>query len=183
MARIPIPSCTLSVTSATSPDGKEHVVISSESLGTIPLVRIHSECLTGDVFGSLRCDCGEQLRVALEAIRDSGGLIIYLRQEGRGIGLAAKLRAYDLQDQGYDTVDANRRLGYADDARTYDDAVAILKGLSISQVRLLTNNPQKVQSLRDAGIEVAEVVPCVTAPTEHNRLYLAAKKERMGHLI
>lgn len=183
MARLPLPTCTLSITSVTSRDGKEHVIISSAALGDIPLLRIHSECFTGDVFGSLRCDCGEQLQVALKAIREHGGLIIYLRQEGRGIGLAAKLQAYDLQDQGYDTVDANRCLGYPDDARTYGDAVAILKSLSISRVRLLTNNPHKVQSLRDGGIDVAEVVPCLTNPTEHNSQYLAAKKKRMGHLI
>jgi GTP cyclohydrolase II len=183
MARIPTPICTLSITAFQSSEGKEHVIMSAEPFGEIPLVRIHSECFTGDVVGSLRCDCGQQLQLALNAIREHGGLIIYLRQEGRGIGLSAKLEAYDLQDQGFDTVDANRELGFPDDARTYTEAVSILRSFSIRRVRLLTNNPFKVQALLDAGIDVVEVVPCITTPTEHNKRYLATKKERMGHLV
>ena len=172
------------ITSArASAGGQDHVIILSKQLPAIPLLRIHSECLTGDVLGSLRCDCGDQLRMALAAIASQGGLILYMRQEGRGIGLTAKLKTYELQDVGYDTVDANLRLGYPADARTYDDAVRILRSLRIAKVRLMTNNPCKVQGLRDGGIEVVAVLPCLTKPTVHNTSYLQVKKSRMGHCL
>ncbi len=148
------------------------------------LVRLHSECLTGDVFGSRRCDCGEQLQQALSLIEDEGaGMIIYLRQEGRGIGLANKIRAYALQEQGMDTVEANRSLGLPDDARTYDVGAAILRDLGIHSVRLLTNNPDKVEELQSCGIRVAKRVPHCVTEHEDNRRYLRAKVEKLGHLI
>jgi len=147
------------------------------------LVRVHSECLTGDVFGSLKCDCGPQLREALRIIGAAGGgVLLYLRQEGRGIGLANKLRAYALQDRGLDTVDANRRLGFADDERDYVHAAAILRALGIAEVRLLTNNPNKVSGLEAAGIRVAERVAHHMPANPHNADYLATKRKKSGHL-
>ncbi len=149
-----------------------------------PLVRVHSECLTGDALGSLKCDCGPQLEEALRAIAESGwGILLYLRQEGRGIGLVNKLRAYALQDQGFDTVDANLRLGFADDERDFAVAAAMLAKLSRPTVRLLTNNPNKVAALRAAGIDVAEQVPLKIEAGEHNRRYLATKRDRSGHQL
>jgi len=168
-----------------SDDGQEHValVIGAFS-GKPPLVRLHSECLTGDVFGSLKCDCGPQLREALRIIGDSGGgVLLYLRQEGRGIGLANKLRAYALQDRGLDTVEANRRLGFADDERDYAHAGAMLRALGIDAVRLLTNNPAKVRGLEAAGIKVAERVAHHMPANPHNADYLATKRKKSGHLI
>ena len=151
---------------------------------TPPLVRVHSECLTGDALGSLKCDCGPQLEDALRAIAESGwGILLYLRQEGRGIGLVNKLRAYALQDQGFDTVDANLRLGFADDERDFAIAAAMLTKLSRPQVRLLTNNPRKVEALEAAGIRVAEQVPLKIEAGEHNRFYLATKRDRSGHQL
>jgi GTP cyclohydrolase II len=148
------------------------------------LIRLHSECLTGDVFGSLKCDCGPQLRVALQIIgANGGGVLLYLRQEGRGIGLANKIRAYALQDRGLDTVDANRRLGFADDERDYGVAAAMLRALGISEVRLLTNNPAKVAGLEAAGIKVAERVAHQMPANPHNADYLTAKRKRSGHLL
>ncbi len=148
-----------------------------------PLVRLHSECLTGDVFGSQRCDCGSQLQAALRRIaREGQGVLVYLRQEGRGIGLANKLLAYALQDQGLDTVDANRALGFPDDARDYGIAVTVLRDLGIGSLRLLTNNPRKVEALAAAGFAVKRVplqVPAVAA----NRRYLETKATRLGHLL
>ena len=168
-----------------SDDGQEHValVIGAFS-GKPPLVRLHSECLTGDVFGSLKCDCGPQLKEALHIIDAAGaGVLLYLRQEGRGIGLANKIRAYSLQDRGLDTVDANRRLGFADDERDYGHAAAMLLALGIAEVRLLTNNPDKVEGLEAAGIRVAERVPHQMPPNPHNSDYLATKRKRSGHLL
>ena len=151
--------------------------------GKPPLVRLHSECLTGDVFGSLKCDCGPQLKEALRIIGEAGGgVLLYLRQEGRGIGLANKLRAYALQDRGLDTVDANRRLGFADDERDYGMAAAMLRALGIDQVRLLTNNPAKVAGLEREGIEVVERVAHHMPTNPHNADYLATKKKTSGHL-
>lgn len=148
------------------------------------LCRIHSECLTGDVLGSRRCDCGGQLDEAMARMQAEGrGVLLYLRQEGRGIGLAEKVRAYALQDQGDDTVDANLKLGHPVDARTYDAARDILLDLGVQSVRLLTNNPEKVRQLERLGVEVLERVPHETVPHDHNRGYLAAKKRRMGHLL
>jgi len=146
------------------------------------LARLHSECLTGDAFGSRRCDCGEQLHAALAAIAaEPSGVLVYLRQEGRGIGLLEKLRAYVLQDRGLDTVDANRHLGHADDPRSWEAAAIILDALGVGSLRLLTNNPAKVRGLVDRGIEVEEVVPLTIAPNPFNDSYLAAKAARMGH--
>ena len=164
--------------------GEDHVALVVGAFGgEPPLVRLHSECLTGDVFGSLKCDCGPQLRQALRLIEEAGGgVLLYLRQEGRGIGLANKIRAYALQDRGLDTVDANQRLGFADDERGYGDAAAILRALSISTVRLLTNNPAKVEGLEAAGIEVAQRVAHHMPTNPHNADYIATKRSRSGHL-
>jgi GTP cyclohydrolase II len=152
--------------------------------GSPPLVRLHSECLTGDMLGSLKCDCGPQLKAAIAAIEASGwGILLYLRQEGRGIGLINKLRAYALQDQGYDTVDANTRLGFAVDARNFAVAGRMLALLRQRTVRLLTNNPDKVMALEAAGITVAERVPHKLPPNPHNQRYLATKRDRTGHQL
>jgi len=147
-------------------------------------VRVHSECLTGDVFASSRCDCGPQLQIALARFaRFDCGVLLYMRQEGRGIGIANKVRAYALQDRGLDTVDANLHLGFDDDLRSYDVAAAMLRAIGVTKVELHTNNPRKVSGLADAGIEVARRVPLTVAPTPHNRFYLATKRERSGHLL
>jgi GTP cyclohydrolase II len=149
-----------------------------------PLVRIHSQCLTGDVFGSLRCDCRQQLEMSLSLIANAGaGVLIYEQQEGRGIGLMAKLQAYALQDSGFDTVEANERLGFKPDQREFLMPVEILKALDIRRVRLLSNNPDKVAALERAGIQVTERVPCEVAPTEFTEEYLKTKQEKLGHLF
>jgi len=164
-------------------NGQEHVaLLVGASGGEPPIVRLHSECLTGDVFGSLRCDCGPQLKQALRLIADSGGgILLYLRQEGRGIGLANKLRAYALQDRGLDTVDANLRLGFDDDERDYAHAAAMLRALGATEVRLLTNNPSKVDGLEKAGIRVVERIGHQMPPNPHNIDYLATKRTKSGH--
>jgi len=150
----------------------------------VPLVRLHSECLTGDVLGSQRCDCGEQLQAALALIaRAPSGVLLYLQQEGRGIGLANKIRAYALQDKGLDTVDANLALGLPVDRREYASAAAILRELGVRQVRLLTNNPAKHAALELYGVEVVERVPLAVPPNAVNRQYLRTKADRMGHLL
>jgi GTP cyclohydrolase II len=149
-----------------------------------PLVRIHSQCLTGDVFGSLRCDCRQQLEMALTMIAGEGaGILIYEQQEGRGIGLMPKLQAYELQDSGLDTVEANEKLGFKADHREFALPAEILKALGIKKVRLLSNNPDKVAALEGAGIEVVERVPCEVEPSEHATDYLRTKKEKLGHLF
>jgi GTP cyclohydrolase II len=149
-----------------------------------PLVRIHSQCLTGDVFGSLRCDCRQQLEMALAMIAERGaGVLIYEQQEGRGIGLMAKLKAYELQDDGLDTVEANERLGFKADQREFALPAEILKALGVSQVRLLSNNPDKVAALERGGIRVIERVPCEVSASAHSEDYLKTKKEKMGHLF
>jgi GTP cyclohydrolase II len=165
-------------------DGQEHVaLIVGAFAGKPPLARLHSECLTGDVFGSLKCDCGPQLKEALRLIgAEGGGVLLYLRQEGRGIGLANKLRAYALQDRGLDTVEANTRLGFADDERDYAHAAAILRALGIERVRLLTNNPAKADGLTVAGITVVERVRHAMPANPHNADYLATKRRKSGHL-
>ena len=148
------------------------------------LVRVHSECLTGDAFGSLRCDCGPQLDTALARIQEVGwGCLVYLRQEGRGIGLHAKIQAYNLQDQGADTLDANLLLGHPVDARDYRIAAEILQEVGIDRVCLLTNNPDKIRQLQSLGIDVVESMPLVTGVSDDNREYLITKAERMGHSI
>jgi GTP cyclohydrolase II len=165
--------------------GKEHVaVVHGEVSGkeAVP-TRLHSECLTGDALGSLRCDCRDQLTGALEALaRHDSGILLYLRQEGRGIGLTNKLRAYALQEHGFDTFEANRLLGFADDARDYGGAADMLRALGVRSVRLMTNNPSKVDGLRAHGIEVAGRIPLVAATNEHNVRYLDAK-QRSGHWL
>src|SRR5438270_6796781 len=149
-----------------------------------PLVRIHSQCLTGDVFGSLRCDCRQQLEMALSLIAAAGtGVLVYEQQEGRGIGLMAKLQAYELQDRGLDTVEANEKLGFKADHREFALPAEILKALGIKQVRLLSNNPEKVAALENTGIKVVERVPCEVAPHSHSEGYLKTKKEKLGHLF
>ena len=156
----------------------------TSSSGAAPLMRIHSQCLTGDVLGSLRCDCRQQLEKALSMIAEEGkGILIYEQQEGRGIGLMAKLQAYALQDQGRDTVQANEDLGYEADLRLFQMPAEILKQLGVKRVRLLSNNPQKLNSLTSAGIEVTERVPCEVEPQSHSESYLKTKKEKLGHLF
>src|SRR5438477_2800589 len=151
---------------------------------TPPLVRIHSQCLTGDVFGSLRCDCRQQLEMALAMISTAGaGVLIYEQQEGRGIGLMAKLRAYELQDAGLDTVEANEKLGFKADQREFAMPAEILKALGVIEVRLLSNNPDKVAALENSGINVVERVPCEVEPSAHTANYLKTKKEKLGHLF
>jgi GTP cyclohydrolase II len=149
-----------------------------------PVVRIHSQCLTGDVFGSLRCDCRLQLELAMGRIAEEGaGILLYEQQEGRGIGLMAKLRAYELQDQGLDTVEANVELGFAADCREYQLAAEVLKRLGVSQVRLMTNNPEKVEAMESAGITVTERISAEVEPQESFAGYLRTKHEKMGHII
>jgi GTP cyclohydrolase II len=166
-------------------DAAEHVaLLIGAPNGRPPLVRLHSECLTGDVLGSLKCDCGPQLKGAMAEIAAAGwGILLYLRQEGRGIGLVNKLRAYALQDQGFDTVDANIRLGFGDDERDFGVAAAMLKLLGQDRVRLLTNNPRKVAGLTAAGIEVVERVALKAGENPHNRHYLDTKRDRSGHKL
>lgn len=168
-------------------EGTQHVALVRGSVvgGEGVLVRVHSECLTGDVFGSLRCDCGSQLRVAMEAVAGVGtGVVLYSRgHEGRGIGLMRKLEAYALQDRGLDTVEANEELGLAADSRDYAVAAAILDVLDIRSVRLLTNNPAKRAGLEDHGVRIVELVALTTDPTDHNRSYLATKAKKLGHLL
>ncbi|MGW0839361.1 GTP cyclohydrolase II [Streptomyces sp. NPDC002787] len=166
-------------------DGQEHVaiVLGDPAPGTAPLVRLHSECLTGDVFGSARCDCGPQLREAVERIADRGGVLLYLRQEGRGIGLYNKLDAYALQDQGLDTYEANAALGLPEDARDYTSAAQMLGALGIDELDLLSNNPDKAQQLRDLGVGVRHRVPTGVFTTAHNVRYLRAKVLQTQHTL
>ena len=164
--------------------GEDHVALTLGELAgdSPPLVRVHSECLTGDVFGSMRCDCGDQLNAALARIADEGrGVVLYMRQEGRGIGLANKLRSYELQDQGLDTVDANRHLGFAADLRDYGVGAQILRELGITNLRLLTNNPKKTAGFRAYGLKVVEQLPLAVVPGAYNRRYLETKRARLGH--
>lgn len=171
-------------------DLREHValIIGTQDHDRVPLVRLHSECLTGDILGSLKCDCGPQLDAALHAMADEAaqggwGVLLYLRQEGRGIGLINKLRAYQLQDQGFDTVDANERLGLPSEARDFPVAARMLDLLGVPAIRLMTNNPAKVDALRDLGVDVAERVPHALPSNPHNHRYLETKRDRSGHLL
>jgi len=160
---------------------KEHLVIFSEHVKDNPIVRIHSECLTGDALGSLKCDCREQLEYSLKTINKEGGIVIYLRQEGRNIGLYNKVNAYALQDKGFDTIEANEKLGFRKDERTYEIVDFILKYLKIEKIQLLTNNPKKMESLKD--IEIIKRCPIVMDSNQYNEKYLKTKKDLMGHLF
>jgi len=167
-------------------EAEEAVALAMGDLKAVepPLVRIHSQCLTGDVFHSLRCDCRAQLELALESIAGQGrGLLIYEHQEGRGIGLLNKLRAYELQDRGADTVQANEQLGFEADLRGYRLPAAILRFFGLGAVRLMSNNPEKIQALERAGVRVAERVPCLVAPMESTEDYLRTKRDKLGHLL
>lgn len=167
-------------------DGKHHIAMVYGDVANQPgaLVRVHSECLTGDVFGSLRCDCGPQLHQALRQIAESGhGVLVYMRQEGRGIGLESKIRAYKLQEQGLDTVQANLELGFPMDLREYGIGAQILVDLGLRKIRLLTNNPRKVVGLEGYGLEIIDQVPIRVRPNPHNRRYLRTKREKLGHLL
>lgn len=167
-------------------DGKEHLAVVRGNVrgrSRVP-IRLHSECLTGDVLGSLRCDCRDQLTRSLEEIGAlEAGVLVYLRQEGRGIGLTNKIRAYALQDRGYDTVEANHMLGFQDDERDYGMAAAIIRALGIRSVSLMTNNPRKIRGLRDGGVRVVSRRPVVTPANRHNERYLLTKQRRSGHLL
>lgn len=171
--------------------GKEHIALSMGDMSTCQsggqepvLVRIHSECLTGDALGSMRCDCGSQLQEAMRQIADQGrGAILYLRQEGRGIGLINKIKAYHLQDDGADTVEANEQLGFGADLRDYSICLPMLQHLNIQRVKLLTNNPRKIAALEELGIDVAERLPLHTGSNPHNAKYLSTKAGKLGHLL
>ena len=182
-ARIPTGYGEFNATAFTDADGHEHMAYVSAATGSEPpLVRLHSECLTGDVLGSLRCDCGSQLRRALEITGAEGGIVLYVRgHEGRGIGLGQKMLAYDLQDDGLDTVEANHALGHPADARSYDVAAAMLHHLGITRIRLLSNNPAKTEGLAELGVDVVEQVPLTGEITPENLRYLETKRERMAH--
>jgi GTP cyclohydrolase II len=172
-----------------SNDGKNHIALvrcdakGPVLVGAIP-VRVHSKCLTGDTLGSLRCDCQDQLENALEFLgKQSCGILIYLDQEGRGIGLTNKIKAYALQDEGMDTVEANMELGFSEDLRKYDVAAQILEHLGIKEIKLITNNPDKIEQMKEFGINVVERIPLVIKPTEYNSKYLETKKEKLKHML
>lgn len=160
---------------------KEHLALFTDNLSEAPIVRVHSECLTGDALGSIKCDCGEQLHFALELIANKGGMLIYHRQEGRNIGLLNKVNAYALQDQGYNTVEANHQLGFSADERTYEIVEFILQHYGITKLKLLTNNPRKIESLEN--IEIVERLPIKIEANPYNKDYLNTKKMELGHLL
>jgi GTP cyclohydrolase II len=185
-ARLPTPFAEFRLQVYLAQDGKEHVALTLGDLAgePAPLVRVHSECLTGDALFSLRCDCGFQLEHALQRIAsEKRGALVYLRQEGRGIGLANKIRAYQLQDKGADTVEANAHLGFGPDLRDYGLAVDILRALGIQRLRLLTNNPRKLNAITDGGLNVLERVPIECGRNPHNESYLTTKADKLGHLL
>ena len=164
---------------------QEHLAIMSKNFQNIetPLVRIHSECLTGDSIGSLKCDCNNQLNLALQLISKEGGLVIYHRQEGRNIGLVNKINAYNLQDQGFNTIDANLILGFKEDERNYDAIELILKDLNIKKIKLITNNPKKIEFIENCDIKIVERIPSITKVNQYNQDYLQTKKEHLGHIL
>lgn len=185
-ATLPTPFAEFRLRVYLAADGKEHLALALGDLpaADAPLVRVHSECLTGDALFSLRCDCGFQLEHALQRIAAEGvGALIYLRQEGRGIGLANKIRAYALQDRGADTVEANAHLGFAADLRDYQPAIDILRDLGLGKLRLLTNNPRKLEEISAGGLEISERVPIQCGRNPHNDSYLTTKADKMGHLL
>ena len=184
IATLPTKHGTFRIQAFKEPDtNKEHLAVFTDNLHELdsPIVRVHSECLTGDAIGSVKCDCGEQLEYALDLIAKEGGLVIYHRQEGRNIGLLNKVNAYALQDEGLDTVAANHQLGFRADERTYEVVEFILHHLGIRKLKLLTNNPSKIESLSD--IQIEERLPIKITPNPHNEAYLKTKKEQMGHLL
>ncbi len=181
VATLPTKYGTFNIQAFKDEKSKEHLAIFTSKLLDIPVVRVHSECLTGDVLGSVKCDCGEQLDYALEVIAKEGGMVIYHRQEGRNIGLLNKVNAYALQDKGFDTVEANHQLGFKADERTYEIVEFMLKYFEIDKLKLLTNNPRKLESLGD--IEIVERLPIQIEPNPHNEGYLKVKKDQMGHLL
>lgn len=164
---------------------QEHLAIMSLDFFELeaPLFRIHSECLTGDALGSLKCDCNNQLHQALEIIAKEGGLVVYHRQEGRNIGLLNKINAYNLQDEGLNTIEANLKLGFKEDERNYEAVLFILKDLGVKKVKMITNNPNKIDFLEGSGIEIVERIPAITPTNSHNEHYLKTKKECMGHYL
>ena len=184
-AKLPTPWAEFSITAfEDTTNGEEHLAISLGNLDNDPLLRIHSQCLTGDALFSLRCDCGSQLEMALKKIAsEEAGLIIYMAQEGRGIGLGNKIKAYELQDEGMNTVEANESLGFEADERNYSVCGEILSSMNIASVRLMTNNPSKIEGLIDSGINVVDRVSIEVDASEHNKDYLDVKADRMGHLF
>ena len=184
-AKLPTPWAEFSITAfEDTSNGEEHLAISLGNLDNEPLLRIHSQCLTGDALFSLRCDCGSQLEMALKKIAsEEAGLIIYMAQEGRGIGLGNKIKAYELQDEGMNTVEANESLGFEADERNYSICGEILSSMNIASVRLMTNNPSKIEGLIDSGIDVVDRVSIEVDASEHNKDYLDVKADRMGHLF
>jgi GTP cyclohydrolase II len=181
VATLPTKHGTFSIQAFKDEKEKEHLAIFTDALSDTPVVRVHSECLTGDVLGSVKCDCGEQLDFAMKTIAKEGGIIIYHRQEGRNIGLLNKINAYALQDKGFDTIEANHQLGFKADERTYEIVEFILKYLEVSKLRLLTNNPRKLESL--GSIEIVERLPIQITPNKYNEDYLNVKKNQMGHML
>ena len=184
-AKLPTPWAEFSITAfEDTTNGEEHLAISLGNLNNDPLLRIHSQCLTGDALFSLRCDCGSQLEMALKKIAsEEAGLIIYMAQEGRGIGLGNKIKAYELQDQGMNTIEANESLGFEADERNYSVCGEILSSMNVASVRLMTNNPSKIEGLIDSGIDVVDRVSIEVDASEHNKDYLDVKADRMGHLF
>ena len=183
VATLPTKYGTFKIQAFKDADGKEHLAIFTKDINKLetPIVRVHSECLTGDAIGSVKCDCGEQLDYALEVISKEGGMVIYHRQEGRNIGLLNKVNAYALQDKGFDTIEANHQLGFKADERTYEVVEFILKYFGIKQLKLLTNNPRKIESL--GAIQIVERLPIKIEPNPYNEAYLKVKKDQMGHML
>jgi len=165
-------------------DAMPHLALVSKALDVSKTIylRMHSECMTGDVFGSVRCDCGEQLTYSMKYLAENGGILLYLRQEGRGIGLVNKLKAYNLQSEGLNTLDANTHLGFEPDERDYKAAVEILEDLGVQSVELLTNNPLKIEAIRNSSIEIVDRIPVIIEPQPDNEAYITTKQEKMGHL-